>query len=326
MTSIKISALELAVAWEGRDAGQALRAVVEDARRLDRLGAHRLWVAEHHNSVVISSSSPAVLVSRIAAATSRIRVGSGGVMLNNHAPLAVAEQFATLEALFPGRIDLGMGRASGTDPDTARMLRQGRPMDRDEFESRLVEVRSLLRNSAGVTPRLDHAPAMYVLGGSPATAELAGRLGLGLALAHHLGGAPLEPAIAKYRECFEPGHGEPHVIASVTLVLADTAREGARLYDAVLRMTVDASRGGTAGLRRPVPGMCDDLTEEERRAGAEYAAAQLVGGPDEAREGLRRLAAAGVDEVMGLATIVDDQARMNSYAVALAAAGQGPPP
>lgn len=301
MTALKISALELAAAWEGRSAGTALRAVVDDARELDRLGAHRLWVAEHHNSATIASSSPAVLVSRIAAATTRLRVGSGGVMLNNHSPLVVAEQFATLEALFPGRIDLGMGRAVGTDPHTARMLRQGKPLESDELESRLVAVRALLWDEpvgdppVRVTPRLDHAPAMHVLGGSPATAELAGRLGLGFAFAYHLGPAPLEPAIARYHECFVPGprSSEPHVIASATMVLADTTEEGLRRYDAVRRMNAAALPAET----------------------------QLVGGPAEALAGLRRLAAAGVDEVMGLAPITDDKSRINSYTVALTAAG-----
>jgi luciferase family oxidoreductase group 1 len=225
---IPLSILDLAPVSSKGDSTEALRNTTELARNAEKWGYHRFWVAEHHNMPAIASSSPAVLLAHLAAATSTIRVGSGGVMLPNHAPLVVAEQFGTLESLHPGRIDLGIGRAPGTDQRTALALRRTmQGLSAEDFPTELTELIAML---AGDPARLQAVPTpaglpeVWLLGSSDFSARLAGRLGLPFSFAHHFSAAYTEPALAVYRQSFQPSQwlDEPHAMVAVGATCADT--------------------------------------------------------------------------------------------------------
>ena len=211
---VPMSMLDLVPVGEGADATEAVQASLELARRADELGFTRYWLAEHHNMAGIASSAPAVMIAAIAAATRDIRVGSGGVMLPNHAPLVVAEQFGTLAALHPGRIDLGLGRAPGTDQYTAAALRRAANPSADDFPEQLGELGSFLAGEwpdghpygrISAVPHASSPPVIWLLGSSLYSAELAGLLGMPFAFAHHFSAANTLPALARYRESFRPG-------------------------------------------------------------------------------------------------------------------------
>jgi luciferase family oxidoreductase group 1 len=230
---IPLSVLDLVPVRSSSTTGDALREAVELARFVERLGYTRYWFAEHHGMASIASSAPEILIEHIASATSRIRVGSGGIMLPNHTPLRVAEVFHTLEALHPGRIDLGMGRAPGTDPMTSRALR---PFDGEQFPEQVRELLALSRRSfpaehpfasVRVVPGDVRLPPIWVLASSGATAAFAGSLGLGYAFARHFSPNPPGPAIQAYRDGFTPSEEfpTPHVIVGVSVVCAATDQE-----------------------------------------------------------------------------------------------------
>lgn len=238
---LPLSLLELATVPLGGTSRDAVQSAVVTAQRADELGFRRVWVAEHHNMPTVASTTPSVLVAHIAARTNRIRVGSGGVMLPNHAPLAVAEQFALLEALHPGRIDLGIGRAPGTDPFTAYALRP-QPTDDgvDAFPGHLLDLMGLLgdrRTESGLwsklraTPAASSHPTVMLLGSSTYSAQLAGMLGLPFAYAHHFETGATDTAVAAYRSAFQPSPalGAPHLIVTVSAMTAQTADEADRL-------------------------------------------------------------------------------------------------
>ncbi len=231
------SVLDLSLVSAGTTSGDALRATTKLAQHAEELGYHRFWVAEHHNLATVASTSPAVLIAHVAAATSRMRVGSGGVMLPNHAALVVAEQFAMLEALHPGRIDLGLGRAPGTDPATAAALRRtADPFGAEDFPRQLLDLMGLLgdrRVASGAWDRLAATPVptsrpeIVLLGSSGYSAELAGRLGLGFAFAHHFDVPGTLEAVAWYRQHFEPSPvlDEPYTIVTAGVLAADDAEQ-----------------------------------------------------------------------------------------------------
>jgi luciferase family oxidoreductase group 1 len=231
------SVLDLSLVSAGATSSDALRDTTQLAQRAEALGYQRFWVAEHHNMATVASTSPAVLIAHVAAATDRIRVGSGGVMLPNHAALVVAEQFAMLEALHPGRIDLGIGRAPGTDPATASALRRTTdPFGAEDFPRQLLDLMGLLgdrRVAAGAwdrlaaTPVATSSPEIVLLGSSGYSAELAGRLGLGFAFAHHFDVPGTLDAVAWYREHFEPSPvlDEPYTIVTAGVLAADDAEQ-----------------------------------------------------------------------------------------------------
>jgi len=228
--------LDLAPVAAGTRAGQALEYTTELARRTEELGYRRFWVAEHHNMPSIASSAPAVLIAHLAASTSTIRVGSGGVMLPNHPPLVVAEQFGTLEALHPGRIDLGIGRAPGTDQVTALALRRTMEgLSAENFPQELADLAGLftgtnlvtgeeLRGPITATPGLGERPEIWLLGSSGFSAQLAGLLGLPFSFAHHFSAANTEPALALYRQNFRPSAwlDSPRAMVAVSAICADT--------------------------------------------------------------------------------------------------------
>lgn len=241
--TVPLSVLDLASVYEGMTHGEALAQTIETARAAERLGYRRFWVAEHHGMPAIASSAPPVLIGAIAAATSTIRVGSGGVMLPNHSSLVVAEQFGTLVALHGDRIDLGLGRAPGTDPLTTSVLRRGNVQENvDDFPNQVIELLAWfgtippLENGIGsrvvAVPGLGDAPEIWLLGSSDFSARLAGLMGLPFAFAHHFAGGP-NTAIAfeTYRRSFTPSVAlsEPHSMVAVAVLVADTAEEAERL-------------------------------------------------------------------------------------------------
>ncbi|HKE17892.1 MAG TPA: LLM class flavin-dependent oxidoreductase [Kofleriaceae bacterium] len=327
---VPLSVLDLAPLRHGATPAQALAESVELARHVEALGYRRYWFAEHHGMPGIASAAPAVLIARIAAATSTIRVGSGGVMLPNHAPLAVAEQFGTLEAMFPGRIDLGIGRAPGSDSLTAAALRRGMPTSGEDLPELLAELVGFFRGEfpeghpfrrIRAVPALGNQPPIWLLGSSGYSAQLAGRLGLPFAFAHHFSQANTLPALALYREQFRPAAAPtptpattPTTMIGAIVVVADTDAEARRLALptalAFLRL-----RQGTPG---PYPTV--EQAEEypwsprERAFAEEWFSLNVVGGPDSVREQLDRLLeATRVDELMVLCAVPDPEARRRSY-------------
>jgi luciferase family oxidoreductase group 1 len=326
MPGLPVSVLDMVFVWEGRTAAEALTGCLADAAAVERLGYQRYWVVEHHNTDGTGSAAPAVLAGRIAAHTRTLRVGSGGVMLNNHSPLAVAEQFATLEAFFPGRVDLGVGRAAGTDAVTARLLRQGAEVAPADFADRVATVRALLhggRGSVQVTPQIATAPPMFLLGSSVDSAELAGRLGLSFAFAHHLAPRSTAAALQRYRDSFVPARDllRPYAIVSVTAIGSGTDDHADWLSTSMKRAFVDAQRGMPSRMRAPNASPCTDFSAAERHALAERLHGQIIGGPATIRDGLAELVAAGADEVMLITPVADPADRVASYeAVAAVAA------
>ena len=320
--TIPLSVLDIAPVGTGVSPSSVVRDTVELARLAERLGYVRYWFAEHHGMPSIASSAPEVLIAHVAAFTERIRVGSGGIMLPNHSPLAVAEAFHTLEALHPGRIDLGLGRAPGTDPATSRALR---PFDAELFPQQLDELLSLSRGNfpeghpfrgVRVVPTDVTLPPVWLLGSSGASARLAGMLGAGYAFASHFSPTPPGPAIAAYRESFRPSEhfARPHMILALSVVCAET-REQAEHHAASMDLVwVRLQRGELGPLPTPEEALAYPYTPQERAVAERQRALALVGSPAEVREGLERLAAStGADEVMVSTNVHSRAARLRSY-------------
>jgi luciferase family oxidoreductase group 1 len=320
-TPVPLSVLDLSPVASGSTSSQALRNTIELAKRTEELGYHRFWVAEHHNMPGIASSAPAVLIGQVAANTSRIRVGSGGVMLPNHPPLVVAEQFGMLTALHPDRIDLGIGRAPGTDPRTARALRRSAaPLSADDFPQQLAELMDYFATEQTgpihATPAAGNEPPVWLLGSSGYSAQLAGMLGLPFAFAHHFSAENTLPAVALYRQHFQPSPvlEQPHVMIAAQVIVADDD-ERARWLGGPMRLSFLRLRQGRPGVL-PTPEEADAHREELELAGADgnRQRGQIVGGPETVRRGIERLVAAtGADELM-VTTIVHGFAdRLRSY-------------
>lgn len=252
------SVLDLAFIPEGQTAADALRNSVDLARHAEKWGYRRFWLAEHHNMTGIASAATAVVIGHVAAHTSTIRVGAGGVMLPNHSPLVIAEQFGTLETLFPGRIDLGLGRAPGTDQRTLRALRRD-PSAADNFPQDVLELQALLGPVAEgqviqAVPGHDTNVPLWILGSSLYGAQLAAALGLPYAFASHFAPAALHEAIALYRERFKPSAqlDRPHVMVAVNVIAADTDAEAKRLFTTPQQQFVNLIRGVRGKMRPPI--------------------------------------------------------------------------
>src|SRR5437016_5847746 len=234
---VPLSVLDLSPIVEGGDAAHALRNTLDLARHAERWGYRRYWLAEHHNMPGVASAATAVVIGHVAAGTSHIRVGAGGIMLPNHAPLVIAEQFGTLATLFPGRIELGVGRAPGTDPVTARALRRNLAMNPDGFADDLLELMSYLRDAQGSRP-VNAVPGagtnvpIWILGSSLFGAQLAAALGLPFAFASHFAPAEMEQAVALYSNYFQPSErlAAPRVMLGLNVCAADTDAEARRLF------------------------------------------------------------------------------------------------
>ena len=327
---LPLSVLDLVPIGSGSTATAALQHSTALIRRVEELGFHRYWVAEHHGMPGIASSSPAVLIAHLAGATSRIRVGSGGVMLPNHQPLVIAEQFGTLDALHPGRIDLGIGRAPGTDQRTARALRRGvEQVGADDFPEQLTELAAYFRGEGPVVavPAHGQQPAMWLLGSSGYSAQLAGLLGLRFAFAHHFSAENTLPALALYRESFRPSSilSEPYSMIAASVLTADTDAQAQRLaMPSALQFL--RLRLGRPGLVPTVEeATAYPYTAEERAFVDDRMAGQIIGSPDTVREGVDALVErTGVDELMVVTSTHDGADRLRSYELLAEAVARAP--
>jgi luciferase family oxidoreductase group 1 len=323
-----LSILDLAPIPQGSDATEALRRSLELAQHAEKWGYRRFWVAEHHNMPGIASSATAVLIGFLAGGTKTIRVGSGGVMLPNHPPLVIAEQFGTLETLYPGRIDLGLGRAPGTDPLTTRALRRDNANLAERFPQDVIELRDYFRPPA---PARVHAiPGegldipIWLLGSSDFSARLAAALGMPFAFASHFAPAQLHSSLALYREGFQPSEqlDRPHVMVAVNVVAAETDQEARRLFTSLQLRFTELQRGGSTQLAPPIDTMEGLWTEAERAWVERSLSCSVVGSPEAVRNGLERLLrATEADELILNGPIYDHDARLRSFEIAAEVAG-----
>jgi len=334
MTRVPLSVLDLAPIREGSTPAEALRLSLELAPRVEELGYSRIWVAEHHNIPGVASAATSVLIGALASVTSSIRVGSGGIMLPNHAPLVIAEQFGTLEALYPGRIDLGLGRAPGTDHVTGWALRRN-PNGGVEFDAEVEELRSFLRAAAPgqrvrAVPGAGSEVPVWILGSSLYGAELAARLGLPFAFASHFAPKFLDQAAERYRALFEPSGTleQPHFMMGVSLLAADTDAEATRLFTSTLQKFAWLTRGAPKGTLPPLDADAMErfwMSDGERRALESQMELAVVGGPATVAEKLSSLVErVDADEVIVASDAYDFDARVRSYEVLAEAWGLQP--
>ncbi|MGO8729514.1 MAG: LLM class flavin-dependent oxidoreductase [Streptosporangiaceae bacterium] len=322
MIDTPLSVLDLSPVAAGTTSGQALRQTTELARRAEELGYRRFWVAEHHNMPAIASSAPAVLIAHLAAATSTIRVGSGGVMLPNHAPLVVAEQFGTLEALHPGRIDLGIGRAPGTDQLTALALRRTMEgLSAEAFPEELTDLMSFFLGNdpdarITATPGRGDMPEIWLLGSSGYSAQLAGLLGLPFSFAHHFSSANTVPALALYRQSFRPSRWleRPHSMVAVTAICADSDERAQWLAGPAGLSFLRLRAGRPEPLASPDEAAAYPYTEAELSFVRDRALGQAIGSPQTVQRELSGLLErTGADELMLTALVYDIEDRIRSY-------------
>ena len=332
--AVPLSVLDLAPVGEGSSPAHALRSSGELVRRAELLGYRRYWVAEHHNMPGIASSSPGVLLAHLASLTSTIRVGSGGVMLPNHAPLVVAEQFGMLEALHPGRVDLGIGRAPGTDRVTMRALGTSVPGPAgDDFPQQLLELLGFFTGSfpedhpyrqITAVPALGYQPAIWLLGSSDYSAQLAGLLGLPFSFAHHFASGNTPAAVAAYRSSFRPSAGlpEPYLMLGVAVICAETEQR-AKWLAGPSRLAFLRLRSGRPG-RYPTPEEAAEytFTPREREVIRSWTSSHVVGDPDTVRGQLADLVArTGADELIVTTMTHDPADRIRSYELLAELAG-----
>ena len=329
---IPLSVLDLSPIPEGSDAGQALRNSADLARHVEALGYNRFWMAEHHNMPGIASAATAVSLAHVANGTTRIRIGAGGIMLPNHAPLTIAEQFGTLAALYPGRVDLGLGRAPGTDQVTSHALRRSLQGDVDSFPQDVMELMAYFR-PAQPGQRVQAVPGagldvpVWILGSSTYGAQLAAALGLPYAFASHFAPTSLHDAIAIYRERFRPsGHIEkPHVMIGVNLHAAPTDEEARYIFSSHQQSFVNLRSGRPGKLPAPKEGFYESLDPYARAMIDNSLACTIVGGPDAVRRGLQDIIErTGADELMLTGHIHDPEARKRSYAILAEVAASQP--
>ena len=324
LQSVALSMLDLVSVREGGTVADALSIALRTARHVESLGFTRYWLAEHHNMPGIASSATAVLVGYIAGGTQRIRVGSGGIMLPNHAPLVVAEAFGTLAALYPDRIDLGLGRAPGTDPATMRALRRDRVETEEDFPRDVAELQRLL---GPVQPgqRLVAMPGagsqvpIWLLGSSLFSAQLAAERGLPYAFASHFAPRLLMQALTVYRSQFRPSAtlARPHVVVGVPLIAAPTDEEAQFLASSTHQRVLGLLRGERGAMPPPVPHFLAGLSPSERAGIEGFLAAAVIGGPDTVRQGLQALVqATQADELMLVCDIFDPDLRLRSLDIA----------
>ena len=323
--AVPLSVLDLAPVPEGGSAGDALRATIDLARHADQLGFRRFWVAEHHNMPGVASSAPPVLVGSIADATESIRVGSGGVMLPNHVSLVVAEQFGMLEALHPGRIDLGIGRAPGTDQATAAALRRSpEALGADDFPDQLMDLLGFFTGRwpenhpfarITATPGRGNLPAMWLLGSSGYSAQVAGMLGLPFAFAHHFSAANTLPALALYRQHFRPGEflDQPYAMVAAAVIAAETD-ERARYLAGPGALSFLRLRAGHPGpMPSPEEAAAYRYNELERAFVEDRLATQILGSPETVKCAVADLLeATQADELMITTMVFDPADRLTS--------------
>jgi luciferase family oxidoreductase group 1 len=330
--AVPLSVLDLAPIVQGGTVAQSLRNTLALASHVERLGYRRYWVAEHHNIPGVASAATAVVIAHVAGGTSTIRVGAGGIMLPNHAPLVIAEQFGTLESLFPGRIDLGVGRAPGSDQLTARALRRTLATDPDEFPQDVLELMAYLA-PAEQGQRIQAIPGqgtkvpIWILGSSLFGAQLAAVLGLPFAFASHFAPGQLMEALDIYRRRFRPSSqlAEPYAMAGLNVFAADGDDEAQLLMTSVQQAFVNLRFGTPSALQPPVAGYLESIGALERSAIEHALECTVAGSPETVRRGLEAFAArTGVDEIIVASQIFDHQARLRSYEILAMVAGLTP--
>jgi luciferase family oxidoreductase group 1 len=322
-----LSILDLAPIVQGQTPADALRNSLDLAQHAERWGYKRYWLAEHHNMTGIASAATAVVIGHIAAGTNRIRVGAGGIMLPNHAPLIVAEQFGTLETLFPGRIDLGLGRAPGTDQTTARALRRTLASNPDEFPQDILELMSYFSPAEGQTvravPGVGLKVPIYILGSSLFGAQVAAALGLPFAFASHFAPALMTQAVRIYRQKFRPSIDlqEPYVILGMHVVAADTDEEARYLWTSAQEGFINLRRGHPGPL--PPPRRDFELSGMDRLQLADILSSAAIGGPETVQRAIREFAERNAaDEIIAVAQIYEHAARVRSYEIAAEVMGR----
>ncbi len=314
------SVLDLVPVRQGLTAREALQESATLAQHVEALGYTRFWVAEHHNMEGIASAATAVVVGHIAAHTSTIRVGAGGVMLPNHSPLVIAEQFGTLASLFPGRIDLGLGRAPGTDRATLRALRRD-AMAAESFPDDVLELQAFLApaqpgQAIRAVPGAGSQVPLWILGSSLYGAQLAALLGLPYAFASHFAPDALEQALALYRERFQPSQqlGKSHAMAGANVVVADTDAEARRLFTSVQMRFVGMVRNERGLLQPPIDDIDSYWTATEQVHASRMLTCSFVGSPATVESQLRDFVArTGIDELLVASAIYDQRARLRSF-------------
>ncbi|WP_430475221.1 LLM class flavin-dependent oxidoreductase [Thalassospira lucentensis] len=321
---LRYSLLDLCPVNAGEHPSDALRNTLDLAQHAEKLGYHRYWLAEHHNMPGIASAATSVVIAHVAAGTKTIRVGSGGVMLPNHAPLVIAEQFGTLDALHPGRIDLGIGRAPGTDQRTAAALRRDMHGSEERFIQDVLQVQAFLAPLEGnppirAVPGYGSQVPMWLLGSSLFSADLAARLGLPFAFASHFAPDMLMDALTLYRHRFEPSDqlDKPYAIAAMGLFAADSDEEGQYLATSMQQQFLNLRRGTPGQLPKPVKDM-SEIWNRVEKAGVDHAMRYAaIGGRDTVAQKLREFAyMTNADEIMVTANIYDQAARQKSFKIA----------
>ena len=322
--SIRLSMLDLVAVREGGTVADALAIALRTAQHVERLGFTRYWLAEHHNMPGIASSATAVLVGHIASQTKAMRIGSGGVMLPNHAPLVVAEAFGTLATLYPGRIDLGLGRAPGTDRATMRALRRDRVETEADFPRDVSELQRLLGpaqpgQAITAVPGAGTEVPIWLLGSSLFSAQLAAEKGLPYAFASHFAPRLLAPAIEMYRRLFKPSKvlAKPYVMVGVPVIAAPTDDEASYLASSTFQRVLGIITGRRGLLAPPVRDFLAQLGEPERAAIADFLALAVIGGPETVREGFAAIhEATRADEFMLVSDVFDADLRLRSLEIA----------
>jgi luciferase family oxidoreductase group 1 len=325
ISNIAFSVLDLSPVLEGGTPAQSLQNTLDLARHAETWGYNRYWLAEHHNMPGIASSATSVVIGHVAAGTSSIRVGSGGIMLPNHAPLVIAEQFGTLESLFPGRIDLGLGRAPGTDQLTAHALRRDRRSDGHDFPEQLAELRAYFDSSLDSGKRVVRAVPgeglnipIWLLGSSGFSAQLAGQLGLPFSFASHFSPEYTVPALEIYRNHFRPSNilNEPYVMVGVNVIAADTDEEANWLSTSMQQQFLFLLRNRPGKLQPPVNNMDDLCSEYEKSLLDQRLGSSIIGGPETIKRKLQDfLDVTQADEMIVNTQIFDHKARVHSYEV-----------
>jgi luciferase family oxidoreductase group 1 len=319
---VPLSVLDLVPVRQGSTPGEALHDSLDLARHAERLGYRRYWVAEHHNMTGIASAATSVVIGYLAGGTSTIRLGSGGIMLPNHSPLVIAEQFGTLESLYPGRIEIGLGRAPGTDQRTVLALRRD-PAQAERFPQDVVELQALL-GPVREGQRVQAVPGggtqipLWILGSSTFGAQLAAILGLPYSFASHFAPDLLLEALSIYRERFQPSAqlDKPYAMVGLPVIAADTDAEARRLFTSTQQSFTNLHRGTPGPLQPPIDDIDAYWSPMEKLQASRMQRYAVVGSPETVRQGLERvIAETQADEVMVVSAIYDHAARVHSYEI-----------
>ncbi|HVI21712.1 MAG TPA: LLM class flavin-dependent oxidoreductase [Bacillus sp. (in: firmicutes)] len=324
LSDVSYSVLDLSPIKKGSTARESFKNTVDLAQHVEIWGYKRYWMAEHHNMPGIASSATSLLIGHVAAHTSAIRVGSGGIMLPNHAPLVIAEQFGTLESLFPGRIDLGLGRAPGTDELTAYALRRDRRSDGQDFPEQLAELRAYFDPENASNMRVKAIPGqglqvpLWLLGSSGYSAQLAGLLGLPFSFASHFSPENTLPALALYRNSFQPSDllDKPYAIVCVNVIAADDDHEAEKLSTSLQQHHLGIIRNQRGHLQPPVENIDEICSDYEKAILAQRLSTSIIGSPETVKAKLEKFAnQTNADEIMVNGQIFDHEARLHSFEI-----------